>query len=209
MPQLFFTDLSAVHRSVTVDGTTYELSSDEIAAAGSIGLIDGMPFILGSDGAYDHHLNRFLRACPTMGVRSMNSLRAYARDILVWMRFLEECRNGKSLWSADRDDIAAFHEARFCSWTLRFEASCVVSDMVSRSWRLNGSVAMIEAWISPPALVHGDGPAARTLDDRRANRGSCCWPTSGSHPNRPPIRTASPGSGVPRHPRWWPTAPSP
>ncbi|MBR1037060.1 site-specific integrase [Bradyrhizobium viridifuturi] len=112
MPQLFFTDLSAVHRSVTVDGTTYELSSDEIAAAGSIGLIDGMPFILGSDGAYDHHLNRFLRACPTMGVRSMNSLRAYARDILVWMRFLEECRNGKSLWSADRDDIAAFHEAR-------------------------------------------------------------------------------------------------
>jgi site-specific recombinase XerD len=112
MPQLFFTDLSAVHRSMTVDGATYELSSDEIAAAGNIGLIEGMPFILGSDGAYDHHLNRFLRSCPTIGVRSMNSLRAYARDILVWMRFLEERRNDKSLWSADRDDIAAFHEAR-------------------------------------------------------------------------------------------------
>lgn len=112
MPQLFFTNLSAMHRSVTVHGTTYELSSDEIAAADNVGLIEGMPFILGSDGGYDHHLNRFLRLCPTMGVRSMNSLRAYARDIVVWMRFLEEWRNGKSLWSADRDDIAAFHEAR-------------------------------------------------------------------------------------------------
>ncbi len=112
MPQLFITDLSAVHRSVTVHGTTYELSSDEIAAPDNVGLVEGMPFILGSDGAYDHHLNRFLRSCPTMGVRSMNSLRAYARDIVVWMRFLEERRNGKSLWSADRDDIAAFHEAR-------------------------------------------------------------------------------------------------
>jgi site-specific recombinase XerD len=101
-----------MHRSVTVHDTTYELSSDEIAAADNIGLVDGMPFILGSDGGYDHNLNRFLRCCPTMGVRSMNSLRAYARDIVVWMRFLEERRNGKPLWSADRDDIAAFHEAR-------------------------------------------------------------------------------------------------
>jgi hypothetical protein len=45
-------------------------------------------------------------------VRSLNSLRAYARDIVVWMRFLDERRDGKSLWSADRDDIAAFHEVR-------------------------------------------------------------------------------------------------
>lgn len=112
MPQLFFTDLSALRRSVTVDGVTRELSADEITAADSIGLVEGMPFILGRDGTYDHHLSRFLRSCPTMGVRSLNSLRAYARDIVVWMRFLEERRDGKSLWSADRDDIAAFHEAR-------------------------------------------------------------------------------------------------
>ncbi|MGE4302712.1 MAG: tyrosine-type recombinase/integrase [Novosphingobium sp.] len=75
-------------------------------------MIEGMPFIVHDGGSYDHHLNRFLRSCPTMGVRSLNSVRAYARDIVVWMRFLDEQRNGKSLWQADRDDIAAYHRAR-------------------------------------------------------------------------------------------------
>jgi site-specific recombinase XerD len=112
LPQLFFTDLSALRRSVIVDGVAHELSADEITAADRIGLVEGMPFILGRGGTYDHHLNRFLRSCPTMGVRSLNSLRAYARDIVVWMRFLEERQDGKSLWAADREDIAAFHEAR-------------------------------------------------------------------------------------------------
>jgi site-specific recombinase XerD len=112
IPQLFFTDLSALRRSVTIDGVTHELSAAAIAAAESSGLADGIPFILGSDGSYDHGLNRFFRCCPTMGVRSMNSLRAYARDIVVWMRFLEERRGGKSVWVADRDDVAAFHETR-------------------------------------------------------------------------------------------------
>lgn len=95
-----------------IDGVVHALSTAEIEAAESSGLVDGIPFILGADGRYDHHLNRFFRACPTIGVRSMNSLRAYARDILVWLRFLAERRDGKSLWLADRDDIAAFHEAR-------------------------------------------------------------------------------------------------
>lgn len=112
MPQLFFTDLSTLRRSVMVDGVTHELSADEVTAANSVGLVEGMPFILGRDGSYDYKLNRFLRSCPTMGVRSLNSLRAYARDIVVWMRFLEERREGKSLWSVNRDDVAAFHEAR-------------------------------------------------------------------------------------------------
>ena len=80
--------------------------------AEAVGLVDGMPFILGDDGSYDQNLNRFFRACPTMGVRSLNSLRAYARDIVVWLRFLAERRGGKPVWAADRDDIAAFHEAR-------------------------------------------------------------------------------------------------
>jgi site-specific recombinase XerD len=112
MPQLYFTDLVALRRSVTVGGVVHKLSAAAIAAAESFGLVDGMPFILGRDGSYDHQLNRFFRVCPTMGVRSQNSLRAYALDILVWLRFLTERREGKSLWLADRDDIAAFHAAR-------------------------------------------------------------------------------------------------
>lgn len=112
MPQLYFTDLGALRRPAIIDGVTHELSEEAIAAGERAGLVDGMPFILGHDGSYDHDLNRFFRACPTMGVRSLNSLRAYARDIVVWLRFLAERRHGKSIWSADREDIAAFHEAR-------------------------------------------------------------------------------------------------
>jgi site-specific recombinase XerD len=95
-----------------IDGLEHGLAPDEIEAARGCGLIDGMPFILSEDGGYDHDLNRFLRTCPTMGVRSANSIRAYARDIVVWMRFLAERRGGKSVWQVNRDDIAAFHAAR-------------------------------------------------------------------------------------------------
>ena len=54
-----------------------------------------MPFILGSDSSYDHDPNRFFRACPTMSMRSPDSLHAYARDIVVWIRFPEERHDGK------------------------------------------------------------------------------------------------------------------
>jgi hypothetical protein len=76
-------------------------SAAAIAAAENSGLVDGMPFILGDDGSYDHDLNRFFRACPTMGVRSLNSLRAYARDISCGSAFW---RSGgrQSVWAADR-----------------------------------------------------------------------------------------------------------
>ncbi|WP_458732691.1 tyrosine-type recombinase/integrase [Sphingobium xenophagum] len=112
IPQLFFTDPSSLHHTAIIDGVVHGLSPEEVAAAETCGLVEGMPFILRDDGTYDHHLNNFFRSCPTMGVRSLNSLRAYARDIIVWMRFLTEQRNGKSLWRADRDDVAAFHRAR-------------------------------------------------------------------------------------------------
>jgi len=134
MPQLYFTDLRALRRPAIVDSVSLELPFEIIATAATFGLIDGMPFILGDDGSYDHDLNRFFRACPTMGVRSLNSLRAYARDIVVWLRFLAERRAGKSIWAADRDDIAAFHEARrLSSPTHRISAS---------SW--NRSVAALD-----------------------------------------------------------------
>src|SRR5271166_6816420 len=108
-----------------------------------------MPFILGRDDSYDHDLNRFFRACPTMGVRSMNSLKAYGRDILVWMRFLADRRDGKSLWRADRDDIAAFHEAR--------RLSAPPHRVSATSWNL--SIAALDK-------LHRDRPPLGDLDDR-------------------------------------------
>ncbi|MGY3611048.1 site-specific integrase [Bradyrhizobium sp. Lot33] len=54
----------------------------------------------------------FFSRLPHHGVRSFNSLRAYGRDLVVWMRFLRERRDGKSVWQADRDDLTAYHAAR-------------------------------------------------------------------------------------------------
>ncbi|MDA9391611.1 integrase [Bradyrhizobium sp. CCBAU 45394] len=112
MPELYFADLAALHRPAIVDGVTHELPAETIAAVQATGVNDGMPFILDDCGGYDHDLNRFFRACPTMGLRSVNSLRAYARDLVVWMRFLSERRGKKSIWLADREDVAVYHAAR-------------------------------------------------------------------------------------------------
>ena len=108
MTQLYFTDGSALRAPVSVEGVAIDLTG----VVGRIGLMDGMPFFLDRDGSYFHDVNRFFRACPTMGVRSRHSLRAYAHDIFVWIRFLEERRGGKQLWRADYNDVIAFHHAR-------------------------------------------------------------------------------------------------
>lgn len=108
MTQLYFTDGSTLRAPVSVEGVAVDLTG----VAGRFGLMDGMPFLLDRDGSYLHDVNRFFRACPTMGVRSRHSLRAYAHDIFVWIRFLEERRGGKQLWRADYNDVIAFHHAR-------------------------------------------------------------------------------------------------
>ena len=110
--QLYFTDLGAVSRPLSFDGFAVNIAPDALDTAERNGLIDGMPFILMDDGSYDLHINRFFRACPAMGARSPNTWRSYARDILVWARFLGECRGGKTVWQADRHDVLAFHRAR-------------------------------------------------------------------------------------------------
>jgi site-specific recombinase XerD len=70
-----------------------------------------VPVILRDGTAYDVHLNRFLADLPLNGVRSQHSLRSYAYDLLVWVRFLDEAR-AKTLWQATREDVAAYHRAR-------------------------------------------------------------------------------------------------
>ncbi|WP_136661851.1 site-specific integrase [Nitratireductor sp. XY-223] len=112
MPDLFLTDGRALRRPIETDSFGVRTLGRLAATVEKCAITDGMPFILDDDGGYDVDLNRFFRDCPTMGVRSPNSLRAYARDILIWMRFLDERRSGKSIWEGNADDIAAFHAAR-------------------------------------------------------------------------------------------------
>ncbi|MER8388788.1 site-specific integrase [Mesorhizobium sp. M1380] len=110
--QLYFTDLGALSRPLPLDDSATNPAPGALDVAERAGLIDGMPFILTDDGSYDLNLNRFFRACPGMGARSPNTWRSYARDILVWARFLAERRDGKTVWQADRHDVLAFHRAR-------------------------------------------------------------------------------------------------
>src|SRR6266851_9082147 len=102
--QLYFTDLSALSRSCSIDDLAVNIAPGALDVVERTGLIDGMPFILMDDGSYDLHLNHFFRACPSMGARSPNTWRSYGRDILVWARFLGERRGGKAVWQADRYD---------------------------------------------------------------------------------------------------------
>ena len=69
-------------------------------------------FVLGADGSYDVELNRFFRDLDAWGVRAASSVTAYARDISVFCRFLEQARGGKSIWVCDAADLAAFKRVR-------------------------------------------------------------------------------------------------
>jgi hypothetical protein len=69
------------------------------------------PSILRDGTPYDPHLDRFFVDLPLNGVRSQHSLRSYAYDLLVWVRFLDEAR-AKTVWQAKREDVDAYHRAR-------------------------------------------------------------------------------------------------
>jgi hypothetical protein len=109
MPWLFFSNSSMLRRTLSDGSVPDAVLSRALLSIERAAITDGVPFVLDDKGRYDTALNRFLRTSPTMGLRSANSLRAYAFDIVTWQRFLIERRDGKELWRADRDDLAAFH----------------------------------------------------------------------------------------------------
>ena len=74
------------------------------------GLDAHVPLILRDDALYDPELDRFFLDLPLSGVRSRHSLRAYAYDVAVWLRFLDAC--GKTVWGATRNDVVAYHRER-------------------------------------------------------------------------------------------------
>jgi hypothetical protein len=167
--QLYFTDLGAVSRPLSIDGFAVNTVPGALDTAERAGLIDGMPFILMDDGSYDLDLNRFLRACPTMGARSPNTWRSYARDIFVWARFLSERRDGKSVWQADGLDVLAFHRARRLS-----DAPYRIS---ASSW--NRSVAALDKlyrWAVEEEIIM-TSPFGYGVTLRRAGGCAPWWPS--------------------------------
>ncbi|MBV8990011.1 MAG: tyrosine-type recombinase/integrase [Solirubrobacterales bacterium] len=71
---------------------------------------DGTPFMLGSDGNYDSSVNAYLTELTAH--LTPGTVRAYAFDLLMWLRFLAEHRGVGSPWDATSADIGAFYEAR-------------------------------------------------------------------------------------------------
>ena len=109
------------------------------------GLDAHVPIILSDGAVYDADLDRFFLDLPLNGVRSPHSLRAYGYDVVVWVRFLAQAC-GKTVWSVEREDVAAFHRAR-----RRENAGFRIS---AASW--NRSVASLEKlyrWAELEGLV--------------------------------------------------------
>ena len=109
------------------------------------GLDAHIPIILRDGALYDADLDRFFLDLPLNGVRSSHSLRAYGYDVVVWVRFLAEAC-GKTVWLAERADVAVFHRAR-----RRADAGFRIS---AASW--NRSVASLEKlyrWAEREGLV--------------------------------------------------------
>ena len=113
------------------------------------GLDRHVPIILRNGVPYDADLDRFFLDLPLNGVRSPHSLRAYGYDVAVWIRFLDAA-GGKTVWSATRSDVDAFHRAR-----RREDAGARIS---AASW--NRSIAALEKlyrWAQSEGLV-GSSP---------------------------------------------------
>jgi site-specific recombinase XerD len=81
------------------------------ASAFAVGMLEGMPFFIREDGTYESDLNRFFRGLASDGAPAFNTWLAYAKDILVYVRFLSQVR-GKGWLDADIADLRAYKVAR-------------------------------------------------------------------------------------------------
>ncbi|MGH3285124.1 MAG: tyrosine-type recombinase/integrase [Streptosporangiaceae bacterium] len=91
------------------------LGADSNGVLHRVGVRDGLPFVLGPSGGYDVELNRFFRELGSWGVRAANSVSAYARDVMLFCRFLHASRGGKTIWECDGADLRAYKSVRLHS----------------------------------------------------------------------------------------------
>lgn len=125
------------------------------------GLDAHVPLILRANALYDPDLDRFFLDLPLSGVCSRHSLRAYAYDVVVWLRFLEAC--GKTVWAANRHDVTAYHRER-----RRDEAGQRIS---AASWnRAVASLDRLYRWGEQQGLI-SDVPFSHRAVWRPANGG--------------------------------------
>ena len=125
------------------------------------GLDAHVPLILRDDALYDADLDRFFLDLPLSGVRSRHSLRAYAYDVVVWLRFLDAC--GKTVWAATRDDVDAYHRER-----RRDDADHRIT---AASWnRAVASLDRLYRWAEYQGLI-ADAPFSRRAVWRPAQGG--------------------------------------
>ncbi len=128
-----------LHVTAAASGAGAGLAAAGVDGAGVLGragAAGGLPFLLGADGSYDRRLNRFFRELDGWGVRAADGVLAYARDIMLFCRFLAQSRGGKSIWECDTADLRACKRAR-----LHVPGPAQVS--VS-TWRR--SVAALDKW---------------------------------------------------------------
>jgi site-specific recombinase XerD len=125
-----------VELHVTDAARSAAAAGDAGAVLARAGVAAGQVFVLGADGSYDVELNRFFRELDGWGVRAANSIVAYARDVMLFCRFLWCSRGGKSIWECDAGDLAAFKRVRL---------HCPEQQRVSvGTWRR--SIAALDKW---------------------------------------------------------------
>lgn len=141
MVELYFTEGSRAAEG--------PLGADSSGVLHRAGARDGLPFVLSPDGSYDVELNRFFRELGGWGVRAANSVAAYARDVMLFCRFLHASRGGKTIWECDGADLRAYKAVRLHS---PGEHQVSVS-----TWRR--SIAALDKWATW-AVYEGLLPAA-------------------------------------------------
>lgn len=121
---------------------------------GSTGLDAFVPSVLFGGAPYSAEVDEFLLALPIQGVRSPRSLRSYAYDLVLWLRFLMVVRK-RSVLDATSDDVAAFHRAR---------RRGPVDERVSpTTWNRSVSVLMrFYRWAMERNLIQSNPVATRT-----------------------------------------------
>lgn len=124
---------------------------------------EGTPFLISPALEYDIDLNRYFLA-PVMAGAAQNTQLAAAGDLCRFLRFLAECRGGRSWRDAGEDDHAAYlHWRRFDPAGPRVAAS---------TW--NRELAMVSGFFGfavRQRLVAGNPVPMRASRDHALRRG--------------------------------------